>query len=291
MRTGLVFNIQRFSLHDGPGVRTTVFMKGCPLRCQWCHNPESQSPHPQFVRMTARCMRCERCSDEDLASPVVRGRDATDVECCPTGALQAVGETMTVDALVTEVLRDRLFFDESGGGVTFSGGEPLMQAAFVTDCVRRLQAEGVHTAVDTSGAARWTDLAGAAAHTDLWLYDVKLMDDARHVAATGASNRTILGNLCRLAVAHTNIWIRVPIIPGVNDDDRNLMATAAFVRTLPGVTAVTLLPYHATAAPKFARVGIEYTLPEIVPPDRARLDDLARHFRQHGLHTTIGGHA
>lgn len=201
MLTGLVFNIQRFSLHDGPGVRSTVFMKGCPLRCAWCHNPESQSTEPQFVRLATRCMHCERCSDEESANPVVTGRTSADVELCPTGALEEVGHTMTVDEVVAVVLRDRIFFDESGGGVTFSGGEPLMQAAFVAECLRRLQAEGVHTAVDTSGCTSWHDLASVAAHTNLFLDHLKVMDDARHKAATGASNRVILEQLAR-ALGH-----------------------------------------------------------------------------------------
>ncbi|MCX6549625.1 MAG: glycyl-radical enzyme activating protein, partial [Acidobacteria bacterium] len=184
MRTGLVFNVQRFSLHDGPGLRSTVFMKGCPLRCAWCHNPESQSPHQAFVRLANRCMRCDRCGEDELANPVVSGRDARDVEACPTGALQAVGGTVEVAVLVDTLLRDRIFFDESGGGVTVSGGEPLMQAPFVIDVLTRLQAEGVHTALDTCGFGRWDDLRDAAAQANLVLYDVKLVDDDRHTAAT-----------------------------------------------------------------------------------------------------------
>jgi pyruvate formate lyase activating enzyme len=287
---GLIFNVQRFSLHDGPGVRSTVFLKGCPLHCTWCHNPESQSPRPEFVRLAHRCMRCGRCGDEELANPVVTGRDDADVELCPTGALQAVGRTVTPEALVAELLHDRIFFDESGGGVTFSGGEPLMQAAFATECLRRLDAEGVHTALDTCGFARWQDLADAAAHADLVLFDLKLMDDARHRAATGVSNDRILENLRTLARSHSHIWIRVPVIPGVNDDAPNLDATAAFVAQLPGVRRVELLPYHATGEPKFARVGLACALPDTTPPDRARLEHLAAHFRDRGLTTTLGGH-
>ena len=143
MHTALVFNVQRFSLHDGPGLRSTVFMKGCPLRCAWCHNPESQSPRPEFVRLRHRCMRCGRCSDEELAGPVVSGRDARRRGAVPDGRAAGRGrDAWTSAALVQTLLRDRIFFDESGGGVTFSGGEPLMQAAFVTEALRRLRAEG-----------------------------------------------------------------------------------------------------------------------------------------------------
>ncbi len=289
MSQGLVFNVQRFSLHDGPGVRTTVFLKGCPLHCTWCHNPESQSPRQEFVRLAHRCMRCGRCTDEELASPVAAGRDEADVERCPTGALQAVGRTVTPETLVAELLHDRIFFDESGGGVTFSGGEPLLQAEFVTECLRRLGAEGVHTALDTCGFARWQDLSDAAAHADLVLFDLKLMDDARHRAATGVSNDRILENLRALARSHSHIWIRVPVIPGVNDDAANLDATAAFVAGLPGVRRVELLPYHATGEPKFARVGLAYALTDTAPPSHAQLEHLAAHFRDRGLTTTLGG--
>ena len=291
MHSGLVFNVQRFSLYDGPGLRSTVFIKGCPLRCAWCHNPEGQSPSQEFVRLRHRCMSCERCSEEELAQPAVCGRDASDVEACPTGALQAVGETMDAATLARTLLRDRIFFDESGGGVTFSGGEPLLQAVFVAEAMRRLQDEGVHTALDTCGFARWDDLRDAAAHASLVLYDLKLMDDARHKAATGVSNDVILQNLDALTKVHSAIWIRVPIIPGVNDDEANLDATAAFVGPLPGIQRVDLLPYHPTGEAKFARAGMNYSLHGTASPSHDRLESLAAHFRARGLHTTIGGHA
>jgi len=291
MLSGLVFNIQRFSLHDGPGLRSTVFMKGCPLHCEWCHNPESQSPQQEFVRMRHRCMHCERCSEEELANPVVTGRGLDDVDLCPTGALQAVGQRMTPAELVETLLRDRIFFDESHGGVTFSGGEPLQQAAFVADCLERLQAEGVHTTLDTCGFAKWPDLSDTAAHANLVLYDVKLMDDARHKAVTGVSNQLILDNLRALAAVHSNIRIRIPVIPGVNDDAENLDATASFLQQLPGIHQIDLLPYHATGEAKFARVGKDYALHGTSSPSREHLTALAAHFRARGLTTTIGDHA
>lgn len=291
MSRGLVFNVQRYSLHDGPGLRSTVFMKGCPLSCAWCHNPESQSPRVEFVRLGHRCMSCGRCSEEERADPVVSGRDESDVEACPTGALQSVGQSMEAAALVDVLLRDRIFFDESGGGVTFSGGEPLAQAPFVIDAMGRLRAEGVHTALDTCGFARWPDLREAASHASLVLYDIKLMDEARHRAVTGASNDVILQNLASLTGVHANIWIRVPIIPGINDDDGNLDATAAFLGPLPGIRQVDLLPYHPTGAAKFARVGMDYALHGTPTPGTERLEALAARFRARGLTTTIGGHA
>ena len=290
MPNGLVFNVQRFSLHDGPGLRSTVFMKGCPLGCRWCHNPESQSPHQTFIRMRHRCMSCGRCSEAELARAVVTGCTLDDVAACPTGALQAVGEAIESSELVKTLLRDRIFFDESGGGVTFSGGEPLMQAAFVIDCLRQLQSEGVHTALDTCGFARWQDLREAAHHADLVLYDLKLMDEARHKNATGVSNQLILQNLRALASIHDQIWIRVAVIPGVNDDEANLDATATFLQSLPAIRRVDLLPYHATGEAKFARVGMDYSLHGTPSPSNDQLESLAARVRARGLATTIGGH-
>ena len=291
MRTGLVFNVQRFSVHDGPGVRTTVFMKGCPLCCAWCHNPESQSPSLEFVRLRHLCMSCGRCTEDELDNPVVNDRDEDDVEACPTGALQGVGERVLPEDLVKALLRDRIFFDQSGGGVTISGGEPLVQPAFVTDVLQLLRAEGVHTALDTCGFGRWMDLRDAAAHASLVLYDLKLMDPARHKAATGVSNDVILDNLRALAGVHPAIWIRVPIIPGVNDDEGNIEAAAEFVHSVPGIRQVDLLPYHPTGAAKFARLGMDYALRGTTPPEQRHLDALAARFRARGLMTTIGGHA
>lgn len=236
-------------------------------------------------------MRCERCTAEELASPVVIGRDETDVELCPTGALQAVGRLVTPEALVAELLRDRVFFDESGGGVTFSGGEPLAQAAFVIECLSALRAEGVHTALDTCGFSHPHDLADAAGLADLVLFDLKLMNSARHRGATGVPNERILDNLRALARTHRDLWIRIPIIPGVNDDPANLEETAAFVKGLGGVRRIDLLPYHATGESKFARVGLDYALRGTMAPTHERLEALAQHFQARGLTTTLGGHA
>lgn len=290
MRSGLVFNVQRFSLQDGPGVRSTVFMKGCPLACAWCHNPESQSPESEIIRMRHRCMLCGLCSSRELEQPVGQSRGQADVEACPTGALQTVGEKISLSTLVKTLLRDRIFFDESGGGVTFSGGEPLLQAPFVIEALKRLRQEGVHTALDTCGFARWQDLRDAATQASLILYDLKLMDEARHQAATGASNRPILQNLKALTEVHDNLWIRIPIIPGVNDDDDNLRATAEFLVPLQGIRQVDLLPYHPTGEAKFARVGMTYTLHGTPSPSIQRLEAMAALFRARGLNATIGGH-
>ena len=289
MSKGTVFNLQRFSTQDGPGVRTTVFLKGCPLACAWCHNPESQAPQAEILRMENRCMGCGLCPEAERREGVAR-KSARDLEACPTGALQQVGQDLEAAALVQELLRDRIFFDDSGGGVTLSGGEPLLQAPFAIETLRLLKRESVHTALDTCGFGSWEDLRGAAEWSDLILYDLKLMDEARHREATGQSNRMILDNLRSLAEAHRTLWIRVPVIPGINDDDANLEATARFLAPLPGVRKVDLLPYHGTGAAKFARLGKAYTLNQLRPPTRQRLEEVAGIFRARGLDTTIGGH-
>lgn len=289
MHTGLVFNVQRFCLQDGPGLRTTAFLKGCPLSCAWCHNPEGRSPQIQFVRLCHRCMRCGRCDEAELARSEVSGRSERDADSCPTGALQSVGERFDSQSLVQILLRDRIFFDESGGGVTISGGEPLLQAAFVTETLQLLRSEGVHTALDTSGFAEWEDLRDAAAHASIILYDLKVIDDDRHKFATGVSNRSILRNLTALCSLHSNVRIRIPVIPGVNDDSANLEATAAFLRPLRGITQVDLLPYHPTGELKFSRVGLTSSMQGAVAPSVERLDFLAAPIRETGIPTTIGG--
>jgi len=277
---GLVFNLQRYAVQDGPGLRSTVFLKGCPLTCLWCHNPESQGVDPEIVRLETRCLDCGRCGGRALDAAAVAG--------CPTGALQEVGRAWEPAELVRALLRDRIFFDQSGGGVTFSGGEPLLQVDFLVACLERLRAEGVHTALDTCGFASWEALRRAASLSSLVLYDLKLMDDARHRAATGQSNRLILENLERLSGLPVPIRVRVPVIPGLNDDPENLEATAAFLAGLGSIRQVDLLPYHGTGVAKAARVG-RPSLAGLAPPAPERLEALAAVFRGRGCRTCIGG--
>jgi len=291
MTSGVVFNVQRFSVHDGPGVRTTIFMKGCPLACAWCHNPESQQLSPAFVRLTHRCMRCGRCTDDELALDTVENKTEHDVALCPTGALQRIGERISASTLIGQVMRDRIFYDESEGGVTISGGEPLVQAPFVTDVMRRLQNEGVHTALDTCGFAPWDHLREAAAYADLVLFDLKLMDSTRHEAATGVPNDAILRNLTNLARVHEDIWIRIPVIPTVNDDDANIIATADFLAKLPFPLRVDLLPYHPTGEAKFTRLGKHYALHGTATPSSDQMAAIVSRFTERGLYATIGGQA
>ncbi len=303
MPDGVVFNIQKYSLHDGPGIRTTVFLKGCPLRCWWCHNPESQTPGPEVHRTEARCVQCGQCQQacpqrrdmekDDNADAVECRRCGDCVEACPTGARQMVGSRMSVEDVLATVLQDRIFYDDSGGGVTFSGGEPLMQPEFLEALLSACRGEGLHTAVDTCGFAPEEQLLSLGNLTDLFLYDLKTLDDARHEKFTGASNRIILGNLQALGQVHQNIWIRLPIVPGWNDGHDELKSTARFVAGLRGITQVNLLPYHALHQHKTPTTaggnGHPGACPEIDPPSPERLRELSRLFEAEGLKTVVGG--
>ena len=267
MQTGLVFHIQRYSIQDGPGIRTTVFLKGCPLACWWCHNPEGRSAEPEISVMAERCVRCGRCRqvcprvlpDRDGEGPI-RQRDGCTrcgqcVEACPADARQRVGTSMGVTEVLDQVLRDRIFFDDSGGGVTVSGGEPLLQARFTRALVEACRAEGVHAAVDTCGFAPPEALEWVAHATDLFLYDLKTLDDQLHRRHTGVSNALILENLQRLARLHQAIWIRVPLIPGFNDQPAQLDALARLAASIDAVRQVNLLPYHDWGLHKRRHLG------------------------------------
>jgi pyruvate formate lyase activating enzyme len=296
MGSGLVFNIQRYSLHDGPGIRTTVFLKGCPLDCWWCHNPESQRKASEILVMENRCISCDHCAAVcplGRATHDVNARlDGGDlcarcVEACPTEARQWVGTVMTGPEVLEQVARDIPFYEQSGGGVTFSGGEPLLHFAFLQELLAGCRERGIHSTVDTCGFAPWDHFAAIAPLTGLFLYDIKQMDDARHKEVTGVSNARILENLRRLSEIHPTVWIRIPLIPGINDTAENLRAMASFIASLPGHHPVNLLPYHATGRNKFARVGKAYLMPDSDPHTRVALSFAAACFESEGLTATV----
>jgi pyruvate formate lyase activating enzyme len=300
MKSGLILNIQRYSIHDGPGIRTTVFFKGCPLHCWWCHNPESQSSTPQVRVASQRCIRCgdclEVCPAETTETPEPGQLPLSAcllcgacVAVCPTKACQIVGQTMTVDEVMAEIQQDRVFYDDSGGGVTFSGGEPLQQVSFLRALLQACRAEEIHTAVDTCGFAPREDLLTVASLTDLFLYDLKTMDEASHREGTGVSNKRILNNLKALGKVHDNIWIRVPIIPGWNDSDDQLENAARFAASVAGVKQVNLLPYHPLGCHKEDRDPSGDGRGQVEPPRSERMNRAAEKFRAAGLTTRIGG--
>jgi pyruvate formate lyase activating enzyme len=294
MKHGTILNIQRYCLHDGPGIRTTVFLKGCPLSCWWCHNPESRSAQVELVRSDSRCVRCGQCREAcpqqhdpgDLQSPACT-RCGACVAACPTGARQFLGREMDVPEVLDVVLRDRLFYEESGGGVTLSGGEPLLQAEFSLELLQACRAASIHTAVDTCGFAPRETLLACAPHVDVFLYDIKACDDETHRRHTGVSNRLILENLAALAAVHNDIWIRIPLIPGINLADNELQSTADLVQSLRGVRQVNLLPYHALGTNKPGGLAAPSAAASSVSP--GDLERAAGIFRAAGLHTLIGG--
>ena len=248
MLYGTVFDIQRFSVHDGPGIRTTVFLKGCPLRCRWCHNPEGLSREPQLQYFRETCIGCGRCGERT---------DLTDAERCPAEALRVCGRVMDEEQVAAEILKDRMFYGDTGG-VTFSGGECLLQAEFVEAVLTRMKAEGLHTAVDTSGCVPWSAIEKTLPCCDLYLYDIKCMDGDCHKHYTGVDNTLILENLKRLSHCGKEIWIRIPVIPDFNNRESEMTAIADFVSALPSVTQVTLMPYHTLGASKYPTLGLTY---------------------------------
>lgn len=300
MSTGLIFDIKRYSVHDGPGIRTTVFLKGCPLTCWWCHNPESRDPAPVLHFDAERCLGCHACvaACPEGAAIALEGSSSTDLdrcvvagacaEACPSEARQIVGRRYTPEEVVAEVVRDRVFFDESGGGVTFSGGEPLLQWSFLLETLELCGRQGLHRAVDTTGASSPDVLMKVARHTDLFLYDLKVMDPARHREVTGTPLRTITNNLVRLLSAGARVWIRIPLVPGVSDGD-NLDHAATFLEGLDGVEAVHLLPFHPPARDKHRRFGVDWRLPDDLALPDGYAEEAAHRLRRHGLNVVVGG--
>ena len=299
-RSGLVFDIQRFSLNDGPGIRTLVFLKGCPLRCDWCANPESQDPRLELRFMKEKCELCLRCvepcpfGDQFQASHAIPRNDCIRcMECvtaCPYGARSVVGKTMTVDEVMGIARRDRVFFRNSGGGVTVGGGEPTMQPEFCEGILAACQAEGIHTAIETCGVTPWPALESILRHVDLLLFDLKHMDPAAHEARTGSGNALVLQNAQAAARAAREMIVRFPLIPRYNDDLANVEALGAFVAgKLPRVKRVDVMPYHSMGASKSVQVGKVFGYDQSLHNSEDKLVEVKAELSRHGLEVCIGG--
>jgi pyruvate formate lyase activating enzyme len=299
MNSGVIFDIKRFALHDGPGIRTTVFFKGCPLSCWWCHNPESQPVDPVYLHREHLCVRCGACVDAcpENARALFNGgvtRDdalcttcGTCVEVCPSGAADIVGRRVTSEQLMEDIERDTPFFDQSGGGVTFSGGEPLTQPAFLIDVLDRCRERDIHRVVDTCGFANKDALRSIAERVDLFLFDIKFMDPDLHQKYTGVRNDRILDNLKMLSRMGKSIHIRIPVIPTITDTEGNFEAIGEFVAALPHPAPVRLLPHHSTAMEKYARFDMEKHLPAgVEPPSRHELERIASRLAKYDLEVT-----
>jgi len=300
---GLIFDIKRFAVHDGPGIRTTVFLKGCPLHCLWCHNPESIAPGPELIVRTSRCIRCYSCisacprraiAKSPHDGPVAVDRSKCDLcgrcaDACMSEALAVVGRSATVDEIVAEAERDRVFYEKSGGGVTLSGGEPLAQPEFSAALLAAFRSLGFHTALDTSGLARWEVLERLASLSDLILYDLKVVDESKHKEWTGVSNTIILKNLRQLAALNKAVHVRMPLVSGVNDDETSVRAAVEFLRPLTALRRVDLLAYHKGGQEKYRNLGQELCFRIFAPPSPERTEEIRRMFSAAGHTVTIGG--
>ena len=298
--SGVVFDIQRFSVHDGPGIRTTVFLKSCPLRCAWCSYPESQRAEPELAYTAARCIRCGTCVPVcpegalQLTGPgivVDRSRCRVCDACsdvCPTGALRVAGRTLSVEDVLAEVARDAVFYKHSGGGMTLSGGEPLCQPDFSIALLRHAQALGFHTAIETAGWATPDTARRVLGEADLILYDVKHVDPDKHLAGTGKTNRRALQNARVAAGLGTAMIVRVPVIPGFNATPDDIRAIGRFTAEL-GLAEIHLLPYHRYGVPKYASLGLDYRLPDEKPMPDEQMESFRAALETLGLSVRIGG--
>lgn len=297
-----VFDIKRYAISDGPGIRVTIFLKGCPLSCRWCHNPEGISPAIQKMYTESKCIGCGECVDhcpEQACELTAEGIVTDDTLCtacgrcaevCPALASEMSGRYESVPELMKVIESERPFFDQSGGGVTFSGGEPLLYPEFLCEALDACGQLRIHRTVDTSGLVSTRKLLEVARRTDLFLYDLKLMDAEKHRQWTGAGNKRILDNLQALAATGAEIQLRIPLIKGVNTDKANIEATAAFIAALPGPKkAVRLLPYHNVAGGKAAKLGQHYDPGAMAEPAEAELERIIKQFSSHGLTAAVGG--
>ncbi len=295
----MVFNIMRFAVHDGPGIRTTVFLKGCPLECWWCHNPEGQSYQPQPMCFETRCRRCGDCVAACPQHAIEAGEGAprTDVarctrcgeclEACWAGVREICGRTVSVGELMAEIERDSVFFDESSGGVTLSGGEPISQPRFTAALLRACRERRVHTAVETCGYADPRVFQAAVADADLVLFDLKLLDPNRHWRYTGVSNERILENLESVARAGRPYAVRIPVVPGFNDGEADAADFAEYLARIQA-PAIDLLPYHDAGRAKCGRTGVPDRLAGMPPAD-PELERFIQPFLAAGLKVRIGG--
>jgi len=289
MATGLVSAIQRFSTEDGPGIRTTVFFKGCPLHCAWCHNPEGLKSEPELVFHDARCIDDQACIRACTRHGLVKvgqgikvDREVCDacgecVDACPSGALELIGRSYGVHELFTILKSDESFYETSQGGITLSGGEPMQQAEFLGELLPRCQEAKLHVALDTCGASSWPSYEALLPLVDLVLYDLKIAHPRRHQEATGVTNQTILENARRIAKAKKPIWVRTPVIPGYTDDLENILALARFISDdLPTVERWDLLAYTNLGRPKYTRLDKPYPLADAPLLERATMEHLHR---------------
>jgi pyruvate formate lyase activating enzyme len=247
IKEAVIFNILHYSIHDGPGIRTTVFFKGCPLSCKWCHNPESRDKNPLKIFDAQKCIKCKFCESSIWSE-----------NNCPANAHYTIGYKTDISNLMKEINKDLLFYEQSGGGVTFSGGEPFYQADFLLEILAKCKSDCIQTAIDTCGYCDAEILLKAAETTDYFLYDIKFIDNKKHKKFCGVSNEIILKNLKFLAEVKSKLLIRIPIIPGINDDTREMSGIYNFIKNFKNIEKIHLLPYHNIHSGKYDRIGMNH---------------------------------
>lgn len=302
MQTPLIFDIKRYAINDGPGIRIVIFLKGCNLNCAWCHNPESISAQQERMYAPAKCIRCGTCVEACTKKAITLTPEGivtdtelcklcgTCAEVCPTKAIEMSGKAATVAEVMAEIEKEQVFFDQSGGGVTFSGGEPMLHHEFLIQLLDECGRRKIHRAVDTAGLVNTGILLEVAKRTDLFLYDLKMMDSEKHRKWIGVPNEKILENLKVLAETGANIIIRIPLIGGVNDDLENMTETARFVYELSGEKkVVNLLPYHKIAQTKYQKLGRPADFHLLEEPSKEVQTRAVSIFKQLGLEASIGG--
>jgi pyruvate formate lyase activating enzyme len=300
IQKGFVFDIKKFAVDDGPGIRTTIFLKGCPMRCWWCHNPEGQTSSPELMYRQKKCIRCSECVQNCPNQILSLGTKKLSInrkicslcgECakkCPSEALAIVGKETSVGEVMKEIDKDSAFYEESGGGITVSGGEPLLQIDFTDVILSECKRRNMHTAIDTCGYAPRKAIEKIKNKVDLFLYDLKIMNDAKHRRYTGKSNRQILENFKTLAENGNDLLVRFPVIPEINDDKDNVKKTVDFILS-HGIKRICLLPYHRAGIEKYRSLGRRYNLNSVKTPSERKLNSIKEQFEASRLIVKIGG--
>jgi len=302
MSTGLIFDIKKYAINDGPGIRMTVFFKGCNLACEWCHNPESMSPKVQKMYNASKCIGASKCLDncpnnalELTSEGIITNYDLCNLcgicaEVCPTKAFEMLGLNIPISELMKQIDNEAIFFDQSGGGVTFSGGEPLMHSDYLLEALKECGKRFYHRVVDTTAFAKQEILLEVAKHTEFFLIDLKVMDSQKHKEFTGVTNEKIRSNIVELAKTNCEIIFRIPLIKEVNDDEENIINTAKFMNSLKGSrNIINLLPYHSIAENKMIKLGIHTDFIEFEEPDEKSINSIISLFKDYKIVAKIGG--